>query len=226
MSATRVGVIAEGQIDHALLCPLLEKIAEERAHYGWPVLPEDAAEFLQMRKRGFGGVLKCVERLVRLMRTGMAGSGYAFFVIVLDHRKTETVRNKLHRLLQRAQGVVSGEAVEEIEAWWLADRKCVLAWLGLAEKDVAGTRYAAGSYDPESDQTPKRTLDELTRMSKRIGSEYGRGSAYLAEEFADRWRTEACLGDIERQCPQGFRPFSSGVAAAFRQARLRSGRLY
>ena len=43
MGATRVGIIAEGPIDHALLPALLERIARDRAAFDWPVLGEDAA---------------------------------------------------------------------------------------------------------------------------------------------------------------------------------------
>ena len=62
--STRIGIIAEGPIDHALLPVLLERIALERASFGWPVAPDDVAEVFQIRKRGHGGVLETVRRLV------------------------------------------------------------------------------------------------------------------------------------------------------------------
>jgi len=50
----RVGIIAEGTIDLALLPPLIRRIAEERAELKWPVQVADAFEWLQMRPRGQG----------------------------------------------------------------------------------------------------------------------------------------------------------------------------
>ncbi len=52
--STRVGIIAEGPIDLALLPPILSRIAEERAGVNWPVQVADAFEWLQMRPRGQG----------------------------------------------------------------------------------------------------------------------------------------------------------------------------
>jgi len=52
--STRVGIIAEGAIDLALLPPILRRIAEERAGVNWPVQVADAFEWLQMRPRGQG----------------------------------------------------------------------------------------------------------------------------------------------------------------------------
>lgn len=62
--STKIGIIAEGPIDHALLPPLLERIARDRAGYDWPVAPDDVAEIFNIRKRGHGGVLETVRRLV------------------------------------------------------------------------------------------------------------------------------------------------------------------
>ena len=62
--STKVGIIAEGPIDHALLPVLLERIVRDRANYDWPVAPDNVAEFFQIRKRGHGGVLEAVRNLV------------------------------------------------------------------------------------------------------------------------------------------------------------------
>ena len=67
---TRIGVIAEGPIDHALIRPILRAIARERAAYTWPVNAEDAAEWIQMRPRGHGGVWRAVKRLVGVLDRG------------------------------------------------------------------------------------------------------------------------------------------------------------
>jgi hypothetical protein len=65
--STRIGIIAEGPIDHCLLPPLLGRIARERADYGWPVTSDDVAEIFSIRKRGHGGVLETVRRLVKVL---------------------------------------------------------------------------------------------------------------------------------------------------------------
>jgi len=62
--STRIGIIAEGPIDYALLPVLLERIARDRANFDWPDAPDDVAVVLQMRKRGHGGVLETVRKLI------------------------------------------------------------------------------------------------------------------------------------------------------------------
>ena len=42
--STKIGIIAEGPIDHALLPALLTRIAAERAAITWPVNAQDIAE--------------------------------------------------------------------------------------------------------------------------------------------------------------------------------------
>ena len=66
--STRVGIIAEGPIDLALLPPMLRRIAEERAGVSWPVQVADVFEWLQMRPRGHGGVWMAIRRFVRVLR--------------------------------------------------------------------------------------------------------------------------------------------------------------
>ena len=97
MGATRIGVIAEGATDHALLPPLLERIARDRAGFRWPVLPDDAAASFPVRKRGQGGVLDAVRRIVKVLDKSPEFEGYSFFAIILD-RRTRRVQAKTRSL--------------------------------------------------------------------------------------------------------------------------------
>ena len=128
--STKIGIIAEGPIDHALLPALLERIARDRAGYNWPVRPEDVAEVFQIRKRGHGGVLETVRKLVAALSTDVYD--HAFFVIMLD-RRTRPVQEEIRTLISPHGRFVMGIAIEEIEAWWLADRRNTLAWAGMTD---------------------------------------------------------------------------------------------
>ena len=223
MGSTRVGVIAEGPIDHALLSPLLQRIAHDRAEYAWPVSGDDVGPMIRMRKRGAGGVLEAVRTLVKALRGLQQFSSQAFFVIVLD-RRTHAEQRQIGKLVRGDHRFVMGVAIEEIEAWWLGDRSATLGWLRLAEGDVHALSYGKERYKAERDRDPKGTLDELTRASGAVESVYGRnGNLSLAREFAETWSDAADLDAIEQQCPRGFRPFATKTSAAFRRARSSQG---
>lgn len=224
MGATRVGIIAEGPTDHALLPALLERIARDRAAFDWPVLGEDAALVLPVRKRGHGGVLDAVRRMVAALRSGAALADYSFFVIVLD-RRTNAVQTRVKRLIRGEDRFVLAIAIEEIEAWWLGDRVNTLAFFQLGDELPAGLRYAERGYKAERDSRPKRTLDELTEVSEAVDSRYGVGNARLALDFAEGWRNTARLAAIEGQCPRGFGTFAGAAANALRRAKARASRL-
>ncbi len=180
--STRIGIIAEGPIDHCLLPPLLGRIARERADYGWPLTSEDVAEVFSIRKRGHGGVLETVRRLVKALDA--IDDQRAFYVILLD-RRTKAVQEEIKKLLENRDRFVLGIAIEEIEAWWLGDRTNTLAWAGLKANLPAGCRHAKVKYQSERDDAPKKTLDELTQISDRFDRCYGEGNKDLAQEFAD-----------------------------------------
>ena len=132
---------------------------------------------------------------------------YAFYVVMLD-RRTRPVQDEIKRLLANRDSFVLGIAIEEIEAWWLADRQNALAWSGLQEGLPDNCRYAQKKYSPERDNDPKKTLDELTRCSDEFDRYYGEGSVDLASDFAENyWKGFARLDNISRACPKGFRPF-------------------
>ena len=217
--ATKVGIITEGLIDESLLPPLLSAIATERAEVRWPVACEGVADFLPVRKHGHGGVMDAVRRLVTALDSmgGIAPFDHAGYVILLD-RKTERVREEVRRLIAGRDRFMLAIAKEEIEAWWLADRRNTLAWTGL-EVLPATLRYAAKGYRAEGDDDPKRTLDELTRESPRIDRCYGTGNLDLAREFAETHWAEGCvrIEEIRSQCAEGFGRFDDDAANLFRR---------
>ena len=222
--STKVGIIAEGPIDHALLPVLLERIARDRANYDWPVAPDDVAQFFSIRKRGHGGVLEAVRNLVSALSTQVYG--HAFYVILLD-RRTRAVQREVRKLLSKHDRFILGIAIEEIEAWWLADRTNTLAWTGLSSSLPATCRFAKPRYQSERDDDPKRTIDELTRLSDRFDSYYGRGNLELAREFVENhWKDHARLDDLRTQCPRGYVPFEQAVTNEFRSAARRARRLF
>jgi hypothetical protein len=223
--STKIGIIAEGPIDRALLPALLERIAGVRANYGWPVTADDVAEVLYIRKRGHGGVLEAVRKLVSVLDTEYFP--HAFFVILLD-RRTRPVQAKIRKLLARRDRFVLAEAIEEIEAWWLADRRNVLAWADMSRRGLpVDSRYAARGYRAERDDQPKKTLDELTRISNRFDRYYGNGNTDMATEFAEEyWRRSADLGAIRAQCPKGYATFEAAAVNHFRAAKGAAGRLF
>jgi hypothetical protein len=222
--STPIGIIAEGPIDHVLLPVLLERIACDRADYAWPVDTDDVAKVFQIRKRGHGGVLETVRRLVTALSNNIYP--YAFYVILLD-RRTRVAQEEIRKLISQHERFVLGIAIDEIEAWWLADRPNTLSWAGLKDRLPGHCRYAAAKYSSERDQDPKKTLDELTRYSDRFDRFYGEGNSDMAIEFAtDYWREHARLDDLRTQCPQGFRPFEKHVTQSFRSAAHRRGRLF
>lgn len=221
---TKIGIIAEGPIDHALLPPLLERIAQQRAQFQWPLDPADIAEIFPIRKRGHGGVLETVQKLVRALDTEFFD--HAFFVILLD-RKTRPVQAKIKKLLHNRNRFVLATAIEEIEAWWLGDRHNTLAWSRLAHSLPPACRYARSNYQAEKDDQPKKTLDELTRLSNCFDRCYGQGNLDMAIEFAENyWRRHARLEQIRQQCPIGFGAFETEVTQQFRAAKRRAGRLF
>ena len=222
--STRIGIIAEGPIDNVLLPALLERIARDRAGFDWPLAPDDVAQVFQIRKRGHRGVLETVRKLIAALSNEVYD--YSFYVILLD-RRTHQVQKEIRKLVTGHDRFVLGIAIEEIEAWWLADRRNTLAWAELLDQLPGHCRYAQAKYQSERDDAPKKTLDELTRHSARFDRTYGEGNLDMAREFAeDYWRELAHLDDLRAHCPQGYVPFERSVTQEFRSAVRRQGRLF
>jgi hypothetical protein len=213
----KIGLLCEGEIDAALVPALVQRIARTEAGIRWPVRPDDVVENLGIRKGGYGQVQKAVQKLCILLDEGHYAD-YAFFLVVLDHntRRTQTAIKKCIAARRSGNKFVIGIAIYEVEAWWLADRRNTLEWLGLAGAEHRG-RYWDQDYCAEDDADPKRTLDELTRLSPTLQSRYGDGNTQLAREFADLWNSRAELGQIRTQCPKGFHPFCRKATAALKR---------
>lgn len=223
--STKIGIITEGPIDDILLSALLERIARERANFTWPTMPDDLGQIIPLRKRGHGGVLDAVRRLVSYLEQ-VPPTDHAFFVVLLD-RRTRPVQEKIRKLISGKDLFVPGIAIEEIEAWWLADRHNTLAWLGLRDEPPDTVRYWEESYNPEKDPDPKKTLDELTDIAQNVDQRYGQGNTELARQFAtEYWQDSADLNTIERDCPKGFRPFCHHVTKALDREKKRQGRFF
>jgi hypothetical protein len=219
--STKVGIIAEGPIDHALLPPLLGRIAMDKAQFRWPLTAEDVAEVFFIRKRGHGSVLETVRSLVKALDT--SHFDHACFIILLD-RRTRAVQEEVLKLIRGKDRFVLGIAGEEIEAWWLGDRTNTLAWSGLKNALPPDCCYAGARYQAEKDNNPKNTLNELTRLSDRFDRYYGEGNLDLAVEFAeDYWRPGARLDEIATQCPEGFGRFQQQMTNCFRRVKAASG---
>lgn len=222
--STKIGIIAEGSIDHVLLPALLTRIAQDRAGFSWPLDATDVAEWFFLRKRGHGGVLEAVRNLVRALDN--AQYDHDCFVILLD-RRTRAVQEKVRRLISGRKRFVLGIAIEEIEAWWLGDRTNTCAWAGFPHHLPQGCCYGRRDYNAERDRDPKGTLDELTRLSDRFDRVYGEGSVDLAAEFAeDYWAKGARLSEIATHCPKGFGAFERNMSDCFREIKRASGRLF
>jgi len=143
---------------------------------------------------------------------------YGLFVIVLDER-TAQVQKRVRMIIGGNPRFVLGIAIREIEAWWLGDRSNTLEWVGF-RMAPHGSRYAARAYCSEKDDSPKKTLDELTMLSDRFDRCYGQGSSEMAEDFSERfWQHSANLEQIASQCPRGFRPFRRSILRALKQAK-------
>ena len=221
--STKIGFITEGNIDDILIPPLLERIARERAELTWPTMPADLGEVIPVRKRGHGGVLEGVRRVVDYLKQ-YPRPDHAFYVVLLD-RRTRHIQREVRRLIAGTHLFVIGIAIEEIEAWWLADRRNTLAWTGLQGEPPGRLDYLRQGYSPEGDQDPKRTLDELTNASPLLERRYGRGNTGLAFEFADRyWSEGADLAAIEIGCPRGFAPFCNEATERLSREKRRRSR--
>ena len=216
----KAGIITEGTTDLPLVGALLQRIAHLRAGFEWPVSSDDLDGTLRIRKSGFGGVVEKVCRLVKFLEKCDPEARRDIYVILLD-RRTEQAQRDVRRELRGRTGFVLGIAIEEIEAWWLADRRATLQWLELDEVQVSTTAYGRDRHKPEKDADPKRTLDELTCMSDACASRYGDGNTGLAEHFAEDWGDFADIAAIETACPKGFGPFARKAQEALERAHAR-----
>lgn len=218
MTTMKIGYFGEGKLDYILLPPLLEAIAQNKAQIHWPVEASDMKR-LNIRKTGHGGVLEKIRALMEFhdeCKKSLERMPESFYVIVLD-RRTRTVQQMIKETMNNCSiPYVMGIAIEEIEAWILADRCQLLNWLQLDESasHVRKLRYFDSEYDPEEDSDPKKTLDQLIRASSVPSADCWNTDA--AAEFVEFWRDGSMdLVEIEKGCPKGFKPFSEAVSEYF-----------
>lgn len=214
----RIGLLSEGPIDFELISALLRRISRSRVGITWPLRVADMIVELRYRPRGYGQVVNALRRLLPLLDS-TEWLSFSLFVVVIDN--SSRARRDIRKLLGGQQKFVLGVAIREIEAWWLADRRNTLEWLGLHDVAHDGFRYWAHRYSPERDTQPKDTLDELTRLSERVDRTYGDGNLELAREFAAAGSENAELDQIENGCRRGFAPFCQDSIEALRRAQRR-----
>lgn len=221
--STKIGIIVEGAIDSILLPALLSRIALEKAGFSWPLDITDI-NFFPIRKRGFGGVLENVRRLVKALKTDLYEE--ACFIILLDHR-TYAAQNEIKKLIQGNRRFVLAVAIEEIEAWWLGDRTNTEQWSGFNNRKHPNARYADPKYNAEKDFAPKSTLNEITELSDRFDRTYGDGNVDLAHDFVNEyWQEHAGLDEIASQCSKGFGSFQEAMTVRFKNIKSDLGRLF
>src|SRR4051794_33828429 len=165
----KVTLVAEGPIDQALIPKLMSRIAE-KVRIRWPIDFSEDFRLALIRKTGHGGVLEKVRMVVK--QIGDSDSSRPdVLVIVLDYKKTAAVAEEIRKLTRGIGWIVFGIAIEEIEAWWLADQTQTLAWLRMSRSDAQQLGYGP-DYAPESDKDPKSTLDRLTANSDAVEFTY------------------------------------------------------
>lgn len=129
--------------------------------------------------------------------------GFDAVVVVIDRdaKPNERRRQALEKGREAAAGdydvsVAVGVAIEEIEAWMLADETAIAGALGV--ENVPQQRA------PEKDKDPKRTLNELLEVQNTAG--------VSRRAFVQRIAAQARIDELRRRCPKGFGMFADDVA--------------
>jgi len=213
----KIGIISESPIDLALVSALLSRIAISRAGIAWPLQTDNTIERIGIRQNGHGQVLKALKKLKTLINDGPF-SEYSLFIVLVD-QVPAGIRRRFEREVRGNARLVFATAIREIEAWWLADRASVLAWLRLTEADITTHRYGMAAYNAERDHNPKDTLDQITNISTAVQTRYDGGNVGLAREFSSIWKDSARLDQIEISCGAGFAPFCRATTRALRRSR-------
>jgi len=136
--STKIGIIAEGPIGHALLPPLLSRIAADKAQFTWPVNAEDVAEIFPIRKRGHGGVLETVRAMVKALDTQYFD--HACFVILLD-RRTHAVQDAVEKLIRGKERFILGN---NDGGQFFTPRQVIKAMVRTIDPKVGETIYDPG----------------------------------------------------------------------------------
>jgi hypothetical protein len=108
------------------------------------------------------------------------------------------------------QKIVCGVAIESVEAWVLGAPTAIASVLDVAIGDVQKHYRLKDVEDfyQNSDKPEKRPKDLLDRIA---GVKNRTAGTSFREEVAQR----ADVSELERNCPQGFKPFAGKLRAAF-----------
>lgn len=222
-------VIGEGAIDDILLPPLIGTIAN---YYGamWPIHFERDISISLRRGTGFGAVMVAVRNLVEMIKNKPdLFKRIADRVLIVLDRKTEQAQADINKLIAPYDSFFLTIAVEEIEAWVLADREHVTEWLGISQKDFPESPFWDKKYRSEYDPDPKRTLNQLVQRSKLpfeywdtgaandFIEKYWRGNYFTSYDFQpwENWDGKAEIDMMKRQSPNSFVSFEQYLVSLF-----------
>lgn len=110
------------------------------------------------------------------------------------------------QVLREKKPCAVGIAIEEIEAWLLADEKALRTALNDPTIQRQPDPESLDSRDESSEKNPKGRLERI--MSKALGHEIRR------KEFPDLYASIAEAAELETlrvRCPEGFQPFALQV---------------
>jgi len=219
----KIGLVCEGAIDRVLVPPLITTIAKTNG-IEWPI--DFSRDISLYGGPGFGGVKNSVENLVRALGQDPAAFKKIFtFIVVLLDRRTRLAQQAIRELIQGHGEFIFAIAIEELEAWVLADRFHVIQWLNNVKvKQCSACRFWSANYSPEEDPDPKQTLSQLVNAAH---GEFDTWGVAAAKDFVDfywrnsfeadenihmrDWVGKADIPLMEQLCPRGFRDFSQKI---------------
>lgn len=201
---------ADGMLQLPGVLPILvERLLRERA----PGMPIDfrVKEFKhirQFKKRGVGpSVYGFANKLRALL--GIREGREADCVIAVTDRDGPSKTDKIEELNRGREQLRSankpcavGVAVEEIEAWLLADEQALRAALNNDEIVRQPDPESLTSRNEHSDNNPKGRLERLIANSA-VDSDFTTVYARIASAVN--------MQVVEIRCPQGFAPFAGQV---------------
>lgn len=194
---SRVGLLVEGGIDEEILSVVLAQLLKTFRRWR---SQQNVFMFYLFPPNGYSEIPKNLRTLVNLYQdpSERARIGCDVFVIVHDMKNTEEVQREIRRILRDNQTfpAVYGIAIQELEAWILADIENVNRMVFRVEPTPRLPRA------PERDSDPKRTLVELfIRPSKE--AEFDGWNLECARRVAPHIRPEQVIA----RCPRGFGRF-------------------
>lgn len=159
--------------------------------------------------------------LVRQIGNYNQAAKFARWLVVIDLDQDEDCAPAYIQILlpNPSQGMLLRIPVRAVEAWLMADRESLAAYLGIAVENVP--------VNPEDESDPKTTFIALARRSRRTslredivprissGARVGPGYSSRIQEFVEqsrhRWRPEIAAehSDSLRRCIQALERWKS-----------------